>query len=902
MSSIHFDADIDLSKLEEAIKKSNKTVGEWAAEIEKAGAGIDKGMQTITKESEEAVRKQKLLIRSMEDEIKQLRIQLAGTFSVKGVEELDTKLGDAQHRLWEAQDELIRMQEASTEATGKQTSATSGLVSIIGKWTAGLFTVSTALGAAKAIMMSTEGTASKLEETVSLLKGGFQGLFRTIATGDWSNLIRNIKDTATATRELKRETSELEHILAGNAIKKAELYAGLESSRESAAASTDPREKAAYLQDAVDYQKALTQIEVGERQARLKINEDYYRQLTGHSKEHFDYLLTQIPTIAKNYESYFSQQEGWQERLNQLKERERQLGTWQRDAEGKAILIKSGLTEAEAQERKELERLIITLQDYKILQDDLSKKGEWDQYVLGIADMIKATGDGDRAIVRLTTQLTAASSEAADEIFNLNQQIEEQSKKLSNALIAGNAEEIRSISAKIIALQDELRMRERIMRQAIIATEQKQLGPIQQMTIPGMSVIPSVMPKVKQSAQKTWDQTYRELTGLAATSEKWAERERKKIEKNNKEQAEALRRELEIRQEIQLVVADTVTQLGQSLGLSEETMQVLNASMDAFLQIARGNVVGGAVTMLSGILSQIPGSTSKFESQINRINALLKEQARLIELSQRTGGEEQLMQGDIKLLEDQRAVLEARIRDDEKRLNNFWNRAFGPNPKLITDLIQARRELIDVNLELDEARQGMADFFAGGITQQNIADTIAQGFQEGKTSVNDFAEYMNEVLTDAVLNVFKKQILGESINALTEQISAALSDKVLSEQETNDITTQIAAIADANRQLWNNLTGSLDMGTTVSQPGLSGAIRRELTEETSQELAGLYRKMSDDGRQSRDYLKEAVDHLTHLEAIEKNTGDTVEELKKSNTKLDQVVSNTKPSYSGLGGA
>jgi hypothetical protein len=157
---------------------------------------------------------------------------------------------------------------------------------------------------------------------------------------------------------------------------------------------------------------------------------------------------------------------------------------------------------------------------------------------------------------------------------------------------------------------------------------------------------------------------------------------------------------------------------------------------------------------------------------------------------------------------------------------------------------------------------------------------------------------MNEVLTNAVLEVFKKEILGDSINALTKQISDALADKVFTEKEKLDINSQVKVIADTNKELWQNLTQALEIGN-ITEPGLSGAITRQITEETGTELAGLMRKISDDNRQNRDYNKLAVDHLV---GIESNTYNTVQELQKAVIELQSISKNTKPVYANdLGG-
>lgn len=130
-------------------------------------------------------------------------------------------------------------------------------------------------------------------------------------------------------------------------------------------------------------------------------------------------------------------------------------------------------------------------------------------------------------------------------------------------------------------------------------------------------------------------------------------------------------------------------------------------------------------------------------------------------------------------------------------------------------------------------------------------------------------------------------------------IKEALEDGMLSDKEAEDINKTTDELVNSVMAKWKDATAGLDLGQMGSAAGLSGAIRRELTEETAGELAGLYRKMSDDGRMSRDYLKTGTEHLA---GIEKNTYDTVEQLTIAVSELKTISSNTKPAYSGLGGA
>jgi BMFP domain-containing protein YqiC len=252
------------------------------------------------------------------------------------------------------------------------------------------------------VMNSTEGTAEKFEQQMATLHGTLQGLMMTVANGSWENLITNIKNTASATKELTRATQEYEHAKAGMSIRKAEVTFGLQEARVNAAEATDPAEKAKFLQEAIDYRKELTAIDVEEINKRLGITEDYYKTITGHSREYFDYFLKMVPTLAKEYDYYFGKNsvmlEGSEARLAQLKYRS-ELGP---------------LTAAQEKERHELQMLVFVMKDFVKIQDELSKKGQFEEYIKGIGELGMAAAEGEKALVRLVKQLQTAKDKSEE--------------------------------------------------------------------------------------------------------------------------------------------------------------------------------------------------------------------------------------------------------------------------------------------------------------------------------------------------------------------------------------------------------------------------------------------------------------------------------------------------------
>lgn len=355
---------------------------------------------------------------------------------------------------------------------------------------------------------------------------------------------------------------------------------------------------------------------------------------------------------------------------------------------------------------------------------------------------------------------------------------------------------------------------------------------------------------------------------------------------------ENLEKQLALRLEILNVASGLVYSIGETLGLQDKELNQLNGYLNAFSQFASGNIAGAVGSLVSTVIESFPSAAEKYNNEIERLNKLLEQQTRLIDESQRKGGQQTALQGQVDILKETEEKTAAALAEAQKKLDNsiggiFFNSRYDRVQEL-------KEELVNVQNELADANQALTDLLGGGVTENTIAETIAEGFREGKTSVDDFAEYTNRILIDAVMSAFQAEILGPEITALQEYISQALADKALTTDEKTKIDERIKLIADANKELWDDLTGALNLeeaGTT----GLSGGISRQLTEDTGSELSGLFRRFADDNRAIKDYTKVGVNHLV---GIEQNTYNTVEELKLAVTELRAINTNTKPVYSG----
>jgi len=350
----------------------------------------------------------------------------------------------------------------------------------------------------------------------------------------------------------------------------------------------------------------------------------------------------------------------------------------------------------------------------------------------------------------------------------------------------------------------------------------------------------------------------------------------------DKQREKNLEKELDLRKEIVYEASNFVYQLGESLGLSEESLEVLNGMLNTVNQLVQGNFIGAAFSILAkafSVFGQMRDVVSepKWKKQIEAWDALIERQKRVIELSERTGGvEAELIEAKRIAQEKYDAAIDAVIAASERR---------GTVTQELLDVRNQARE------ELENATQALNDFLTGGITQIDIADIIAQGFEDGKKSAKDFADDFDDLMRNAI-NTSLEELSKPSITAWYKKFAADMASAggldageiVALKKQWDDI---IAAEEERRKQIYA-IAGITE--TAITHPGLTGQIRRDITEETGTELAGLFRRFADEQRVVKDYSIQGVSHLVGIEA---NTYNTVEELKNAVIELQAININTK---------
>ena len=883
MSSISFEATLNTEKLESSIRSSNATVKDWAQGVERAGSKADQSFSKLDTSLKDSISDQKEYIKGLTKEIKDMEKAFEKVTSGTGKRDVGNELVQAKRRLGEAQGELIGMQKEQIASNTKEADSQEGIIGKLKGWALGLATVGTALKIAKGIIASTDSTTHAFRVVIAEASTGIGYFFKAIASGDWTNFRKGLVDAMNGAREFTNAMESIEDRQNEQTIKSAEASKKIAELR----AGTFDRD-IENNDKLITNLKGIIDIQKTDYASQAKIAKDTYditiKNAATSNNINKDRLETLISEFTLN-ENIIKQGEAYnilQSRLNAA--RKSQFNTTritEINAEiaalGEGAAAAGKLAVEYGRVPDELKKSLAALKADQIKLEGLSEIGsKFDERRLATAENLKKTTEAD------------AKKKAIEDAKTENQ-IKIQMELLNKAVESNNAVEIKAIGERIRKLQEELEVRERIANAAIAASMTRE-NPLAKITglrpptlLPGGLKIPSTLAGVPITSEGDY------ISGTAMLSDAGKANQKKKDAEYNKDAEDSIEKQIKLHKQMFDEAVRFTYELGKQMDLSEEQQAILGSTLDMFSSLASQDYLGAAASMISGIMEVIPDQAARFQEQIDLINVSLEKQQRLIDLSQRKGGEDKARQQQLDLLNKEKAAIEAQIARDQKKMGASvsW---FGSKDKAQADYLKQLEALDKLNIAIDEADQGLSDFLAGGITENTLADSIAQGFRDGKTSVDDFADYMNTVLLDAVMNIFKGQLLSSpQMKEFTDHLKTFMEDQVLTPEEVEQLKRDQLAIVNANKPGFDALTGGLNLGSTGANAGLSGIVRN-MSEETGSELAGIIRNQRDDIRQVRDYSKLGIDRLV---GIENNTFQTVIQLQLAVIELKNIVSNTK---------
>lgn len=160
--------------------------------------------------------------------------------------------------------------------------------------------------------------------------------------------------------------------------------------------------------------------------------------------------------------------------------------------------------------------------------------------------------------------------------------------------------------------------------------------------------------------------------------------------------------------------------------------------------------------------------------------------------------------------------------------------------KLFEQLQKLKEEGADINQMLADQEEAMREALTG-TTTDGIADSIIQGFAEGKRSAADFADSFQEMLNNAVLQGIKMKALEEPLRKWYESFAEA-SGNGLTEANIADLKAQYdKIIEDAAKQLEDaeKITGLSITGTEAGRQAAAKGVA-SMSQDSANELNGNF--------------------------------------------------------------
>lgn len=221
------------------------------------------------------------------------------------------------------------------------------------------------------------------------------------------------------------------------------------------------------------------------------------------------------------------------------------------------------------------------------------------------------------------------------------------------------------------------------------------------------------------------------------------------------------------------------------------------------------------------------------------------------------------------------------------------NELTGDTKTYADEWLQVYQNLQDNTDQVQELKEQLTEAFSG-TTADNIAKAITDGLSQGKTAVAQFGSDFNKIIAQSLMasitNTLESGAVAKIWNDLTNYATngngTLTSDQIAAlRNEFNAAVTQGNQLLQQAEQVFPDLASTLN-----SADGLTASIKG-MTEDTADALTGLFRNQLTVARQTNSYLLISNNHLS---SIQKNTAQTVAELKKTVTRLDKIVTNTTP--------
>ncbi|MBB6327122.1 tape measure domain-containing protein [Algoriphagus iocasae] len=241
---------------------------------------------------------------------------------------------------------------------------------------------------------------------------------------------------------------------------------------------------------------------------------------------------------------------------------------------------------------------------------------------------------------------------------------------------------------------------------------------------------------------------------------------------------------------------------------------------------------------------------------------------------------------------------------------------------LANDLIrEGGKELVENVLEWGEAVEAAREQITqtiGELTGQiggELRNALVDAFRNGTDAGLAMTSTVGKAIEDMVSQLLFSAVFSDVFKSLEDDLVKSL-DPISGDQSVIDDFDRFLEKAGPAQETFFDLMDQIQKQAagkgidifkpgssgSLQQPGLVGAIRKELTEATGSELAGLFRGFYDlqkiANNVSYEHLAVANSQLASTMAIQVNTAQTVVELRTMAVDIKAIVKNTKPAQNG----
>ncbi|MCW0484067.1 phage tail tape measure protein [Gaoshiqia sediminis] len=519
--------------------------------------------------------------------------------------------------------------------------------------------------------------------------------------------------------------------------------------------------------------------------------------------------------------------------------------------------------------------------------------------------------------------LTGVKQNSEKEIAGLKGELDKLYKDLETA----DEKDRKIIAERIVELEKEKKLREEIANQAIKVAENKGIKPINvnagdiRGTLTGADGKPLFIGKGEVKSIKEVELEFSKLS--------------KRIKSVNDNSKEGLLNTLGTTQEILFNVQGITSEYAEQLGLNEEQAKVLEdglQAMSGIADIASGNVVQGAAKLIDSALGMFLKTPEKLSDHFVNVQEQVEKILNSVNIAA-----ESLSNLSVDSSMRSIIILKSQLEDlaaEAKTLNDeLQGKYYGPRDgdrngsTVLRNIVQ---QAADLNVEIEKlsnrllqggisddqrkAIEAVLQSYNGLVAEMNniIGDVIGVSISDLKNSLadaffeaEDAAKAWGDTVNDIIANITKKQLTAKLLTAPIDQaVNQLLNDYSDGSLSTDDIKrfqdTMSALYTEVGPAFEEAIAGlkelGIDFGSDSAASGIAGQIGRAITEESASELVGLWNRTALDTRGILESSKAAESSLMN---IERNTLDTVLELRTAVTELKAINTNTKTTGSRI---